>query len=122
MGYMAHDVVIVTTWLSGDALPDVAAFRDSLPEDWRHLIIGPVPGNSNGYVSYVFLPDGSKEGWEYSQAGDDYRLAFVDLFKYAHEDGSSPYDVVGLRFGGDYGREAKPETWYVWPERKEVGR
>jgi hypothetical protein len=107
MGYMAHDAVIVT--ISGcvrnqntpPLLPDVEGFRESLPEEWRPLVIGPVAGLVNDYLTYVFLPDGSKEGWDISDQGDEFREQFTALFAFRYEDGSSPFDVVHVRFGGD---------------------
>jgi len=100
MGYIAHDAVMVT---ASDyvAMPDVEAFRQSLPEEWRPLVIGPVRSVINGYLHFVFLPDGSKEGWGTSDQGDEYRQQFADLFSAGYEDGSSPFDVVKIRYGGD---------------------
>jgi hypothetical protein len=68
MGYMRHSAVVVTAagyameGRVGAPAPDVEAFRNSLPEDWRHLVIGPVKSVVNDYQSFAFLPDGSKEG------------------------------------------------------------
>ena len=109
MGYMRHNAVIVTAdgyamkGRAGFPAPDVDAFRQSLPAKWQHLVIGPVPSVINDYVSFAFLPDGSKEGWDDSDAGDEYRQQFTDLFSFAHEDGSTPFDVlvIDARFGGD---------------------
>lgn len=103
MGYIAHDAVIVTIDPSPRfPAPDIDAFRASLPEEFRPLVVGPIPSVANAYVTYVFAPDGSKEGWEDSDAGDRYREQFKDLFRGAYEDGSSPLDWVHVRFGGDY--------------------
>jgi hypothetical protein len=81
MGYIRHNAIIVTAAgyaMEGSyvaAAPDVAAFRDSLPEQWRHLVIGPVKSVMNDYQSFAFLPDGSKEGWKDSDLGDEYPQA-----------------------------------------------
>lgn len=109
MGYIAHDAVLVT--LSGYVrdgehkivMPDIEAFRQSLPEEWRRLVIGPVEAVVNDYWNCAFLPDGSKEGWDTSDQGDEYRERFVALFSAGYEDGSSPFDVVRVkvRYGGD---------------------
>jgi hypothetical protein len=108
MGIMRHDAVIVVVPGSvarrerrGDAMPDVDAFRDSLPAEWRQLVVGPVQSMVNDYVTYAFLPDGSKEGWGESDDGDNYRAAFKGLFAHISEDGSSPFDGVHVRWGGD---------------------
>lgn len=107
MGYMRHNAIIVTA--AGYALegrhdaPDVDAFRQSLPEQWQRLVIGPVKSVINDYQSFAFLPDGSNEGWDDSDLGDEYRQRFIDLFSFAYEDGSTPFNVlvVDARFGGD---------------------
>jgi hypothetical protein len=108
VGYIAHDAVLVTasdyvldSKPGGIGMPDVDAFRASLPEEWRQLVIGPVGSVVNGYLSYAFLPDGSKEGWDTSDRGDEYRRQFAALFSAGYEDGSSPFDVVTVRYGGD---------------------
>lgn len=110
MGYTRHNAVIVTAadyaMEGGVGLPpapDVEAFRQSLPEGWRHLVVGPVHSVVNSYQSFAFLPDGSKEGWDTSDEGDAYRQRFIDLFSFAYVDGSTPFDVLVMdaRFGGD---------------------
>lgn len=107
MGYMAHDAVIVTIsdYVLGRAepptMPDVEAFRASLPREWQPLVVGPVRSIMNGYLTYAFLPDGSKEGWETSNDGDKYREQFADLFAFSYDGGSSPFDIAHVRFGGD---------------------
>lgn len=106
MGYMRHNaiVAVVNGYIFGQPeAPDVETFRASLPPEWQHLVIGPVKSVMNDYVTFVFAADGSKEGWGTSDAGDLYRKQFLDLFRFAYEDGSSPSDVlvVDARFGGD---------------------
>jgi hypothetical protein len=100
MGWIAHDAVLVATetWRPG-GLPDIDAFRAEMPEEFRQLVIGPVKGAVNDTVFYVFLPDASKEGWDTSDTGDEWRDRFRALFTYQYEDGSSPDDVVSVRFG-----------------------
>lgn len=99
MGYITHDaVIVVIDEMSGRALPDVGGFRESLPQQWQGLVVGPVDSVANAQLVYAFLPDGSKEGWPSSDRGDEYREQFVNLFNaYA--------DVTTFRFGGDFGAE-----------------
>jgi hypothetical protein len=111
MGYIAHDAVVVTTLdgLPDFPLPDIDAFRASLPEEMRPLVVGPIRAPFNSYVTYVFAPDGSKEGWGPSDRGDECREQFKDLFRGTYDDGSSPMDWVAIRFGGDFAKEGNPE-------------
>lgn len=102
MGYVAHDAVIVTTSDARKEFPDIEAFRASLPEKFRPLVIGPIEAPMNGYISYAWLPDGSKEGWDDSNEADEHRARFVALFDQRYEDGSSHDDVVQVRFGEDH--------------------
>ncbi len=98
MGYVAHDAVIVTTWRDRSQWPDVEAFRQNLPDDWRRLVIGPIPSVVNSDTTWVFAPDGSKSGWDTDRQGDEYRAQFVALFS-SIEFG---FDVVELRYGSDF--------------------
>lgn len=99
MGHMRHEAVIVTTRLfteTGDyrkgGLPDINAFRESLKPELRPLVVGPIQTPVNGYVSYAFMPDGSKEGWRASDDADEAREAFKNLFRQRYDDGSSADD------------------------------
>lgn len=96
MGYIAHDAVVavIPDW-RGETLASIERFRDEMPEDYRRFLVGPIVG-INGYTSYAFLPDGSKEGWEPSDTAERLRAQF-----YARAHG----DAVHIRFGGDYGSE-----------------
>lgn len=104
MGYIAHDAVIATMHF-GEA-PDIDAFRKSLPDEFRHLVIGPIASVVNDHPSFAFLPDGSKEGWGDSDLGDEFRQQFIELFR--HVEGRA--DVVSVRFGGDFGVEIGVRT------------
>lgn len=113
MGYTRHNVIIVTIAgyvksLSadpggGDRMPDIEGFRASMPEEWQRLLVGPATSVVNGYETWAFLPDGSKEGWGTSGLGDQLRERFTNLFQFTYDDGSSPFDVIviDVRFGGD---------------------
>lgn len=107
MGEVYHDAIIVT--INRDnrgtaVLADrVAAFRDGLPGPqspypWQQLVIGPIRSVVNYFESYVFLPDGSKEGWADSDAGDRYRAEFIALF----QDVGYGVDIIHARYGHDF--------------------
>jgi hypothetical protein len=118
MGYMRHDSVLVVVEdyiLDRPEMPDVEAFKRTVPEPYRSLIVGPIPAAVNAYVTYAFLPDGSKEGWPESDDGDRYRDRFVELFDFGYSDGSSPFDVTRVRHGGDDEHLTKAE--HVPPTR-----
>ena len=103
MGRIRHDAVIVTTTeFRPGGLPDIDAFRASLPEHVRPLVVGPIPALFNSYVSYAFLPDGSKEGWAPSDECSEYRARFAGLFNQRYADGSTTDEVVALSFGEDH--------------------
>lgn len=104
MGYMRHNMILSV--INGDMdgggelTGKVVRFRQLLPQEWQHLLIGPIPGVRNAYVSFVFLPDGGKEGWEASDEGDNYRRRFLNLFP-LNEEGNADVLIVHARFGGD---------------------
>ncbi|MER5312736.1 hypothetical protein ABT034_33745 [Streptomyces sp. NPDC002773] len=114
MGYISHDAVIAVTHdCRPGGLPDIEAFRASLPEYLQPLVIGPIAAPLNGYVSYAFLPDGSKKGWDASNEAEQYRRRFSDLFE-TYADGTGSDDVAGVAFGGDHRSDHHhPIAYYV---------
>ncbi len=110
MSYSRHDAILVTfPYYVLDAgfphywgpVPDLDVFRASLPATWRPLVLGPIISPLNGVLTCVFLPDGAPEGCPDSDARDERRRRFADLFTYRYEDGSTPFEVLHVRFGGD---------------------
>src|SRR6185437_16291776 len=51
---------------------------------------------SNGYINYVMIWDGSKEGWETSEEADLVRAEFISLLK------STKADWYSIQDGEDY--------------------
>ena len=93
MGYILHAAIIAPYPSLADAKlgepwqrhrteadAKLAGFLESLPEDWRRLVVGPVEALTNGEAWLTFLPDGSKEGWDLSKEGMEYRIRFGELF------------------------------------------
>jgi len=120
MGYMAHHAVIITisgyvfdeayrnrdrspgsVWEHDPQMPDLDAFKAALPEHFQPMLVGPIPSAANDERTVFFAPDGSKEGWDTSDQGDEIRRHLIELFSGCYDDGSSPFDVVEVRFGGD---------------------
>jgi hypothetical protein len=107
MGYIRHDAVIA---IIGDyseedkkAAKDIEKLRRKMKNDKSGIrgvpncILGPTHG-VNGYKTYLFSPDGSKEGWDTSEECDRYRAEFISIIK------STEYPaMVHLQFGGDDG-------------------
>lgn len=106
MGTIHHHVAVMTTWRGNDENLTAAwesvkqVFRTAsgrvdaimLDIDYTKLLVGPVSGVSNGYATYMMIPDGSKEGWETSDVANSLRDAFVSLLR--------PYgDVAVMSFG-----------------------
>lgn len=104
MGYIAHDAVIVTGPADYDSAR-IESFREALPEKFRHLLVGPIRSAVNSYATWIFAPDGSKEGWDDSDECEALRKAFVDLFRPESPWDGSAFDVVSVRYGGDYSVE-----------------
>lgn len=105
MGYIRHDaaIAILDHDFDKDQIAAIEALRDAMTathDDGRGLpncILGPCTG-INGTTTYVFSPDGSKEGWEPSNRCDFFRERFINIAK-----GARHSSVVHLRMGGDDG-------------------
>lgn len=96
MGYIKHDAVLaVVSATEPDRIQELQVFCDGVPEPLRQYFLGPV-GGINGTVTFVVAPDGSKEGWEYSNQMDQLRGQFISIAKKARY-----HEVLQLRFGGD---------------------
>jgi hypothetical protein len=115
MGITRNDAVIVTARRGHENMPDVEAFRESMPAEFRPLLVGPIPAVVNNNITYFFAPDGSKEGSDTSDEGDGWRQLFIDLFGFRYPDGSTPFQVVAVRYGGDQVFEGGAQITYQQP-------
>lgn len=77
MGYMKHHAIIV----SGMKGSTDEAFR--VANSFGMTLIGPSEEVTNGYTSFMVCPDGSKEGWDESDASDVRRDRFVTWLREA---------------------------------------
>lgn len=92
MGTFQHDAIIVT---GGDTeIVPVYEMAKSifdrrrwgkLTPGYTNLVTGIARGPSNDQSSFLIAPDGSKEGWENSNDGDDRRDEFVRWLKESPE-------------------------------------
>lgn len=76
MGYMRHHAIIVT---SCDEASIKAAHN--LARRWQANPSSITKETTNGYRSFLIPPDGSKEGWDESQMGNNRRDALVRHFR-----------------------------------------
>lgn len=103
MGYIRHQAVIaiVSDWDSDKkAIEAIEALRVRMTANTSGVpdcILGPCKG-VNGYLTYVYAPDGSKERWATSDDSNDFRAEFMAAVKLA----SYP-NIVELQMGGDDG-------------------
>lgn len=114
MGLIRHHAIVVT------ATYDTRADGGEHGEHWidrayrqasivfpAHLITPPNDQATNSTYSFLVVPDGSKEGWEESDAGDGRRKLFVEwLQSQAYGDGSSPLTWVEVVYGDELGPPA----------------
>ena len=68
MGYTVHHTISVTSW-NPDHLREAHTFAVSVGASVSAIVDGAI----NGVATFVVAPDGSKEGWEASAAGDAQR-------------------------------------------------
>ncbi len=111
MGYNRHHAIVVT----GMELPEGMAFiTRGIPtiqevHAQAKAIFGTeqvselLPAAFNHWRSFFIAPDGSKEGWEESLAGDGRREDFVNYLrdKTAFGDGSPSCEWVEVQYGDD---------------------
>ena len=76
MGLIQHYAIVATTWNeeSADALDQ---WISSLQKADKELFTPRMGSWVNGYITYVLVPDGSKEGWALSRIGDSLRDRFI---------------------------------------------
>lgn len=124
MGTIQHHAIIITHY----SREGISKFRDKAlaiasetwgEGGWARLISPILPSPYNGYYTFFVAPDGSKEGWGPSEAGNEMRHSILraarragmlevvevtygeiglgvethDLRAFAHEDGCRQADV-----------------------------
>ena len=95
MGHTLHHTIVVTSWSGPDLFR--AARKARL---MGCAVIGPSAPQMNGYRTFCIVPDGSKDGWGTSDAGDTRRNQFVDwLNAQRDEDGGTCFDWFEASFG-----------------------
>jgi hypothetical protein len=95
MGYIAHNMIACTAWKQEHIEIAHKKARSLFSESPVTEIYAT---KTNGYFSFFICPDGSKEGWETSQNGDEERKEFIEWLS-SQDD--LYVDAVDLRYGGD---------------------
>lgn len=97
MGYMRHHAIIVTSWNEKAIEQAHQRARDLFP-----FVTEITPPSINNYRTFLVPPDGSKEGWDESDAGNTRRALFIEwLDAQRHDDNSTPLRWVEVQYGDD---------------------
>jgi hypothetical protein len=110
MGWVQHNAIVITSWDE----KRIAAARQKATELGMQ-VLGPVMSAINCFHTLVICPDGSKEGWPESDAGDRQREQFkewLDTLRY--DDGSTALEWVEVQYGSD-SRDAEIVA-HAWDE------
>lgn len=101
MGYERHHAIAVTSF-DHKALIAARECAVDLFSETDCAITEITPKAVNGRRSFFIAPDGSKEGWPESDAGDLARRRFVHWLRaQAFKDGSSFLSWVEVQYGDD---------------------
>jgi hypothetical protein len=104
VGTIQHEAVVIVSHDEGAGFAALLAFADSLPDDVRHLFVGPTR-MTNIYAGWVWMPDGSKEGWARSDECDEWRDKLMALCRTNH------IDFVHVALDGDIYEEPRILAW-----------
>lgn len=106
MGYMRHHAIVVSGPRIKLGIFPVSIYdvRDKCAE--TGALVSPVmKAKWEGTGSFFVAPDGSKEGWAESDAGDNERqkiIEYLDSLRYS--DGSTSFKWAEVQFGDDNGQ------------------
>ncbi len=95
-----HNAVIATTW-NKERADSTRSWIASLSKKEQNLFMISNE-KSNGYITIICGPDGSKEGRPESDAGDALRETFIQHIeedKYDEDNETSPWNWVEVEFG-----------------------
>ncbi len=106
MGYMKHHAIVVTHWETGKVKEAHEKATEIFKSRFKKVfgisdgdLVSPIiSGVVNSQDSFFIAPDGSKEGWEDSNAGNDARKEFLDWLQNSKD---NYCDYVEIEFGGD---------------------
>lgn len=97
MGYIRHHAIVVTGYCEKD-ISKAQTKAKKLSMAVSNIVESPL----NGYFSFFVAPDGSKEGWAESAAGDETREDFINyLNSMRYSDTSSPLSWIEMFYGDE---------------------
>lgn len=97
MGYIRHNAIVVTSW---DTV--ILGRAQAAAIECGNTVTPIVESDVNGYATFVITPDGSKEGWDESDAGDASRARWREWARNVrHSDGSSALEWCEVSYGRD---------------------
>lgn len=76
MGYMRHHAIVVSS--STKELVQEAKDKAEILFNGVTEVSNIIASKTNGYCHILIAPDGSKEGWGHSDAGNEVRKQFVE--------------------------------------------
>ena len=100
MGYDRHHAIVVTAFREEDI---VAAHAKALATFHEYQVSPIQKAPVNDWWTFFVGPDGSKEGWSDSDAGDEARANFVSWIAARYETGGFYADWAELQYGDDHG-------------------
>lgn len=102
MGYFKHEAVIVTGFDEGRVKVVHEKAVDVFQQASLSLCVSDMTlSRANGFASFAIFPDGSKEGWDTSDAGETCRQEFIEWLK--HNSHQYPVYWVLLVVGDEQG-------------------
>jgi hypothetical protein len=91
MGYIRHNAIVVTSWEKDN----IEKAHTKATKMFGRLVTNITEETISGYRTFLIAPDGSKEGWDYSDKHDDLRAKYKLFLKtLTYEDGSSNINCV----------------------------
>lgn len=96
MGYIRHHAIVCTSW----SLKRLEAARVRCLELGAN-VTEVVRGSINEYHSFMVGPDGSKEGWQESDAGDERREKIKAALREGYADGGTYIEWIEVQYGDE---------------------
>lgn len=113
MSHVRHHYLIVTTYCEDKATAALMQ-ANACGLQTTELLLSPV----NNYWTFFVGPDGSKEGWEDSEAGNQRRAAFCEwVGSQMYEDGSNSLQVLLVHDGEGEPEDDPPSATFVGTDR-----